>query len=63
MKVRCTFKHPDALYSAAKNVGLEFDTPEHEAFEELAYKFIEYGEYLTVEFDTEAGTCVVIPRS
>lgn len=25
-------------------------------------RWLEYGEYVTLEFDTEAGTCVVVPR-
>ena len=29
---------------------------------ELAKTWFEFGEYLTVEVDTEAKTCVVIPR-
>lgn len=27
----------------------------------LGQKFIQHGEYITVEFDTDAGTCVVLP--
>jgi hypothetical protein len=29
---------------------------------DLASTWFEYGEYLTVEIDTEAKTCVVVPR-
>jgi hypothetical protein len=29
---------------------------------EVMGKWFEYGEYLTVEIDTEAGTCVVVPK-
>jgi hypothetical protein len=33
-----------------------------EAYSAIAGKWIEYGEYLTVEIDTEAKTCTVIPH-
>lgn len=29
---------------------------------ELAEKFIEYGEYVTIEFDTETQTSTVVPK-
>ena len=32
-----------------------------EAIGNLCAKWFEYGEYLTVEIDTEAQTCVVVP--
>ena len=35
---------------------------ELEALKEQLGKFIEYDEYVTIEFDTEAGTATVIPR-
>jgi hypothetical protein len=27
----------------------------------VAKRFVKYGEYVTVEFDTEAGTATVVP--
>ena len=76
MKVRVTLKDPDtmqdAVYEAAK---LEVKTLEGlsksereaiaetraaEATEIIASKWMEYGEYLVVDFDTEARTAVVV---
>lgn len=31
-------------------------------FKELCQKWFEYGEYVTLEIDTEAGTCVVVEQ-
>jgi hypothetical protein len=77
MKYRITMKDPDgfsesvsiAARDSVKNVkGVADD--EREDLEESrrnqlckqAGKWFEYDEYLTVEIDTEANTCVVIPR-
>jgi hypothetical protein len=76
MEFRVTMKDPDTLDDAiqvairrevAKIEGL--DAREREAVEEerrekvgsLCARWFEYGEYLTVQIDTEAGTCVVVP--
>lgn len=57
MKFQVTFKTPDALHYA-----LEDQAPIHQReMKELASKFIEYGEYLRVEFDSETGTATVVP--
>ncbi len=32
------------------------------AIQKCAEKFIEYGEYVTIEFDTETQTATVVPR-
>lgn len=77
MKIRVTMKDPDTLYEAtteavAEDVKkLSLSEDEAEAIEEkrrnavndLASKWFEYGEYLTVEIDTDAKTCVVVERS
>jgi hypothetical protein len=74
MKIKVTMKDPDTLDDAisdavsATDVAL-MDGDEQEAVAEirmqkaraLASKWFEYGEYLTVEIDTDAGTCVVVP--
>lgn len=88
MKFRVTFKTPDALDYAIKDmngsescgapecgdngnpsmcVDCEYSSDlvrdaEYEA-RALADKFIRYGECVTVEFDTDAKTCVVVPAS
>lgn len=77
MKFRVTMKDPDTLHDAindavrAEVAKLELtDADEVEAVAEnrrekvgkLCDKWFEYGEYLTVEVDTDAQTCVVVPR-
>ena len=74
MKFKITLKDPDgvgnSIQEAIKN-DLPNDLDENE-FEELtesrknlveeaASKWIKYGEYITVEIDTAANTCVVVP--
>jgi hypothetical protein len=76
MKFRVMMKDPDTLYDAideavtrevAKLDQLDDDEKEvvkenrAEKIRELAGRWFEYGEYLNVEIDTEAGTCVVVP--
>jgi hypothetical protein len=56
-KVVLTFKTPDAVSDALKDL-----TPgDAAAVEELAEKYVEYGEYVHVELDTEKQTCRVRP--
>jgi hypothetical protein len=33
----------------------------HERIGKVCSKWFQYGEYLTVEIDTDAGTCTVVP--
>lgn len=77
MKFRVTMKDPDTLYDAVtdavaddvKKLGLSEDEAEvieekrRDAVNDLASKWFEYGEYLTVEIDTDAKTCVVVERT
>jgi len=77
MKVRVTLKDPDGFsYSVDKAVRQFVQV--HEALDEDEMdvvierrtekvwkslgKFVEYQEYITVEFDTDAGTAVVVDR-
>ena len=75
MKFRVTMKDHDTLHDAIREaverdvratgldpdgVGMVTDA-RVEKVGALAQKWFRYGEYLTVEIDTEAGTCVVIP--
>ena len=56
MIFRLSFKTPDVL-----DYTLE-DYPEYQnEIKALAEKFIEYGECISIEFDTDAGTATVIP--
>jgi len=58
----------DAVDASIKAMGLDED--EAEAIKEARTqkvsdalgKWVEYGEYVTLEFDTEAGTATVVPR-
>lgn len=74
MKFVVTMKDPDTLHDAiqtavadAMETGLDKD--EHAAVlglrvekaEKVCARWFEHGEYLTVEIDTETGTCVVAP--
>lgn len=74
MKFQVQFKDPDVVYDAARDAarenmpeGIESDEVEAlldgrtEKLTDFASTWIKYGEYITVEFDTEAKTCVVIP--
>lgn len=76
MKFQITMKDPDTLHDAcdraAKDdvakLGLAADEAEMlvkkraEKLRDFAGRWMEFGEYITVEFDTEAGTAVVVPR-
>ena len=73
MKFKVTMKDPDTLHDAIRDAVQEgiAELPKDEAevlsevreekVRKLCSKWFEYGEYLTVEIDTDAGTCVVVP--
>lgn len=76
MKFQVTMKDPDGPYECIRDAagesleeiaGLspdECDCLKEKRTEELnkfAGKWLKYGEYVTVEFDTEADTATVIP--
>jgi hypothetical protein len=78
MKFKVTLKDPDTLSDAcneaattdvASLIGVTDDERESiaKARADLAYgvcvkKWFDYGEYLTVEIDTEARTCIVVDK-
>lgn len=77
MKFRVQMHDPDALPEAAKQAAKDrlresphppstdvdtFGQYIEESCIESCGKWFEYNEYLTVEIDTEAGTCVVVER-
>ncbi len=76
MKFRVTMKDPDTLSDAIteavktslSDLGLDEDELEplierrHEKITEQCSKWFRYGEYLEVEIDTDAKTCVVIDQ-
>jgi len=57
MKFRISFKTPDTVDYALEDLSEE----DKGAAQEVIKKFVEYGECLTVEIDTELETCDVIP--
>jgi len=75
MKFKVTFKSPDAVYQSAIDAAgsatqnIVDDEERHQAYddvrhelEEFADKWVRYGEYITIEFDTDANTATVIPK-
>ena len=71
MKVQVTLKSPDCLYYARESivvwseneddeVDVEKTEVEQEKFKRVARKWFEYGEYLTVEIDTEEKSIRVL---
>ena len=76
MKVRVTLKDPDTMHDAVEGAVARLPKPEDLCPQEwadvrdsrvckvsdaISEKWMEYGEYLVVEFDTDAGTATVIP--
>lgn len=70
MKFRVTMKDSDGVYasiSQALKINEDNDPEDQEEgmtredLSEVASQWIRWGEYLTVEIDTEARACVVIP--
>lgn len=77
MKVRLTLKDPDTMHDAVDEAVKELKKPAgvsqdewqvilekraEEAKEAITEKWMEYSEYLTVDFDTDLGTARVVPR-
>jgi hypothetical protein len=76
MIFRVTMHDPDTLYDAIQDAVADLplgnlDNAEAELVRDkraekvgelCSRKWFEYGEYLTVEIDTEAKTCVVVPN-
>ena len=69
MKVNLTFKTPDIVEDAIREAQQELERTASEAAAEmhidslrrLSRQFFHCGEYCTVELDTDAGTCTVVP--
>lgn len=73
MKVTITFKDPDAVFDAARDAAMSSMPDGLSADERLMLErsrtnricgqlsaWVRHGEYLTVEFDLEAGTARVV---
>ena len=77
MKLRITMKDPDTLDDAIREAAensvepLGLSPEEAEAVvdtriaqaQKVCRRWFEYGEYLRVDVDTEAGTAIVVPVS
>jgi hypothetical protein len=76
MRFTVTFKDPDGPYECIQDAakeslaaieGLSVDEREElldkrvESIKATTSKFFEYGEYVRVEIDTDAGTATVLP--
>ncbi len=55
MKVRMSFKTPDAVDRALEDLEAE----DRDGAREVLSKFVQYGEYITIEVDLETGTAEV----
>jgi hypothetical protein len=73
VKFRITMKDPDGFHDSVEEAVKEMDLPglsedeaelvreaRTETIKKLLGRWFEYGEYLTVEVDTDAKTCTVI---
>lgn len=54
MKFTLTFKMPDVL----NQLTHDFETEKQDEAKAFAEKYVKYGEYISVEFDTENKTAV-----
>jgi hypothetical protein len=77
MKIRIVFKDPDQLRDAIAEAVNDQDAPEgldeeewlqvkigriDRLYEKATKTFFKWGEYLTVDWDTEDNTCVAVPH-
>ena len=62
MKLRLTFKDPDHQVQGLGYDGIWDDVTDigKRKAEKLLKKYVEWDEYITVEFDTDAGTATVV---
>jgi len=61
MKILLGFKTPDVMYEATRHFGVSEEEEERaNAVSRILRKWIQYGECVTIEFDTEKGTATVL---
>lgn len=61
MKFRITMKDPDGVFESIED-AVKADLPDrHYEYEQMIKPWFRFSEYITVEIDTEAKTCVVVP--
>lgn len=65
MKFQATFKSPDSVYDGVFDALEQEDKIDNRDLQdelmEFSKRFVWFGEFITVEFDTELGTCTVLP--
>jgi hypothetical protein len=67
VKFRLTFKTPNATDAIVDQLDAEYNDDSEEkqemkeAMEDVAEKFVEYDEYVTIEFDTDGQSATVVP--
>ncbi|MFC1453640.1 hypothetical protein ACFLQL_00485 [Verrucomicrobiota bacterium] len=59
MKITLTFKMPDVLDQLNDQIDPKTDDELIRA-KEIAEQYVSYGEYVTIELDTETGTAEVL---
>ena len=59
MKFCITMKDPDGVYDSLQEAATEHGV-ERSELEDIIKLWFQYSEYLTVEIDTDAGTCTVV---
>ena len=59
MVFKVTMKTPDVLYDALGGHEAVFAASFFQKYKKLTDRWFEYGEYLTVEIDTDKETCTV----
>ena len=77
MKVRITLKDPDRMQDCVDSAFSKLDAPDGVSVQEwrrirddradavkdeIADRFMEYGEYLTFEVDTDTWAATIVPR-
>ena len=60
MKVRFRFKSPDVVWDSLKDAGIQTDDLEPKVRLPIE-KFIEFGEYVTIEIDLDTAEARVVP--
>lgn len=61
MKIRLTMKTPDCVWNGLKDAGLDPRNPPEDV-EDILDKWVAFGEYVTIEIDTETGEAIVIQQ-
>ena len=60
MKIRITMKTPDALNDSISDAELEEE--DEEVVRKIANQYFSYGEYVTIEIDTEFESIALVKK-